>query len=588
MGSERRRFGLCVRNGVLAGVMVSLLGVVSVAEAQQASLVLKDSDMSFCNRQQNEWTLTKTNDATTQPVTSGTTVNWTVTATKTTADLKEICAVGYVSVTNGGSAPATIGNIVVNLQRKNGNKWVSASVDVADATSGDAATSANIVANASQELAPGPTYVISGAKGTFTENAASGAIEFTDANNNSIWAITPQQTIPAGQTVNLFFKAAFSNTILNVPPGESLRTEVIVSFGNAGGRGGSGASASSIDVNGNGSIDTDEANVRSVPTRLTKTLPALDKCNDTVQLADSLSVASGARYSVESDPSGLLTGFAISESATYQLSATVSGSGTVTNTVTLKGTDTFVTVLVPTGAVDPVTGAAILEPRQIACCTGVSLTVSSSVTVEVPISLLPGDYCSYTQGGYGQVNPRTGQPSGAPAVLLSNNFASVYPSGVEVGIVGAGGFSMKFTSASAVAAYLPAGGTAAALTVDLNNPTSTSSGVFGGQVLTLQLNVDFSDAGVTSNVSGKLGDLKFANLAATSQLNSWTLNAVQAAALNGKTVRQVLVNANTTLGGGALPAYVGSISDLNQLVTWLNESFDNCVPTAGAINYLSR
>lgn len=38
----------------------------------------------------------------------------------------------------------------------------------------------------------------------------------------------------------------------------------------------------------------------------------------------------------------------------------------------------------------------------------------------------------------------------------------------------------------------------------------------------------------------------------------------------------------------SVPTYVGSIGDLNQLVTWLNESFDNCQVTAGALSYLSR
>jgi hypothetical protein len=263
--------------------------------------------MNFCYRQQNEWTLTKTNDAATQPVASGTTVNWTVSATKVTAGPNEICAVGYVSVFNGGSAPATIGNIVVNLQRRSGNKWVSASADVANAFAGDAATVAKIVASASQEDPSSSNYDIVGATGIFTENGALGPLEFTDADFNTGWAITPQQTIPAGATVNLFFTASFNNNILAIPSGESLRTEVIVTFGNAGTRGGGGASATNIDINGNGSLDTDEANVRSVPTRLTRNLPAMEQCNDTVQLTDSLTATSGASYSDVSDPSGLLT-----------------------------------------------------------------------------------------------------------------------------------------------------------------------------------------------------------------------------------------------------------------------------------------
>lgn len=395
-------------------------------------------------------------------------------------------------------------------------------------------------------------------------------------------------TTPSGPTVNLFFKAAFNNTLLNIPSGESLRTEVIVTFGNSGTRGGGGASASSIDINGNGTVDADEANVRSVPTRVTRNLPVLDQCNDTVQLSDTLSTT-GASYSNVNDPSGLLTGVGISSTGSYQLSATVSGTGTVTNTVTLKGTDTFVTVQVPTGQVDEL-GNPIFAPVQIPCCVAADLTASSSVDVTEPTGFNDGDYCTYTQGGWGAT------PNGNnPASLLANNFGAVYSGGVEVGIIGAGGFSMKFTSASAVAAYLPAGGPGgpSILTSDLVNPTSTSSRVFGGQVLALQINVDFSDAGVTNNATGKFGDLKFANLVAGSQLKKGvevllTLTATQAAALNGKTVRQILADANMALGGGGLPSYAGSISELNAIADFLNNSFDNCVVTAGATDYLVR
>jgi hypothetical protein len=84
-----------------------------------------------------------------------------------------------------------------------------------------------------------------------------------------------------------------------------------------------------------------------------------------------------------------------------------------------------------------------------------------------------------------------------PGAILASNFSTVYPGGfVAVGIPGSSGYSMKFKSAPAVNAYLPASSTPAALTADLINPTSSSSGVFGGQVLALELNVDFSTAAI--------------------------------------------------------------------------------------------
>src|SRR6185369_17416279 len=95
------------------------------------------------------------------------------------------------------------------------------------------------------------------------------------------------QTIPVGGAVTLNFKAAFAadNIFPALNPGESLRTEVLVSFGNSGNRGGSGASGSNIDINGNGvNTDADEKNVRTVPTRLTYPVPTLQLCNDSVAI----------------------------------------------------------------------------------------------------------------------------------------------------------------------------------------------------------------------------------------------------------------------------------------------------------------
>ena len=54
---------------------------------------------------------------------------------------------------------------------------------------------------------------------------------------------SPQQVIAPGAHVDLVYQANFNNSILAIPAGELTRLEVIVSFGNAGARGGSGAVA---------------------------------------------------------------------------------------------------------------------------------------------------------------------------------------------------------------------------------------------------------------------------------------------------------------------------------------------------------
>jgi hypothetical protein len=136
-------------------------------------------------------------------------------------------------------------------------------------------------------------------------------------------------------------------------------------------------------------------------------------------------------------------------------------------------------------------------------------------------------------------------------MLLANNFAAVYPSGVTIG----GAKTLTFTSAAAVRNFLPAGGKAGALKTSAVNPTSSGAGVFAGQVLALRLSVDFSNAGVT-----------------TSGLSA--LKIAPGKPMAGTTVAQVLAWANILLGGETtgVPAGV-TIASLNPVVTSINENF---------------
>jgi hypothetical protein len=93
----------------------------------------------------------------------------------------------------------------------------------------------------------------------------------------------------------------------------------------------------------------------------------------------------------------------------------------------------------------------------------------------------------------------------------------------------------------------------------------------GGQVLALELNVDFSAAGISE---AGLGGLLLQN----------TGNG-----LDGQTVSEILSEANTALGGGGLPAgFTGTLSDLNDLVDQLNQAFDDCQPDTWAQTHLVK
>ncbi len=177
---------------------------------------------------------------------------------------------------------------------------------------------------------------------------------------------------------------------------------------------------------------------------------------------------------------------------------------------------------------------------------GSNWTGSWSGTKSVTINCNCTTLTTVTQGGWGA--PPHG---GNPGMLLQTYFNSVYPNGVKIG----GNNTLTFTSAGAVRGFLPQGGTPGVLNASATNPTSSSAGVFAGQVLALQLNVDFSSIGVTTM---GLGGVKLTS-----------------GPLSGYTVAQVLALANQVIGGNtaALPAGMG-VSDLNNVVDGINNMFD--------------
>jgi hypothetical protein len=154
----------------------------------------------------------------------------------------------------------------------------------------------------------------------------------------------------------------------------------------------------------------------------------------------------------------------------------------------------------------------------------------------------PGPFKTYKQDSKGWDGTTAGN-------LLNANFATLYPNGVTIG----GTKTLKFTSKSAVQAYLPRSGTPGALTSSATNPTSSSGGELPGQVLALRLNVDFSNAGITRT---GLAALK-----------------MKSGKFIGQTVQQVLNTANAVLGGGALPSGI-SYADVNAACKTINENYD--------------
>jgi len=161
--------------------------------------------------------------------------------------------------------------------------------------------------------------------------------------------------------------------------------------------------------------------------------------------------------------------------------------------------------------------------------------------------------------------------------LFDANFNSVYASdggALQVGIPGSGGFSLVFTNAGAIQEYLPASGPAGALDADLGNPTSSLSGIYGGDVTALALNVDFSAAGLLPGTSG----LAFGNLYLTG------FEGTSLARLDGLTVSQLLAINETALGGGTTSF---SIADLQPATDSLNDAFVSGLATGFGDDHLT-
>jgi hypothetical protein len=146
---------------------------------------------------------------------------------------------------------------------------------------------------------------------------------------------------------------------------------------------------------------------------------------------------------------------------------------------------------------------------------------------------------------------------------LINQFGTVYaPTDLlEIGIHGTAGFSIIFDDGQSIVGYLPASGAPGVLTADLLDPASSSSGVFGGEVLALRLNIDFSDAGLTPHPNGvAFGDLILKGLTGTE------------ASMNGLTVRALLSDMNILLGGGTVANI--SLTDADDVTDGVNSSFN--------------
>jgi hypothetical protein len=165
-----------------------------------------------------------------------------------------------------------------------------------------------------------------------------------------------------------------------------------------------------------------------------------------------------------------------------------------------------------------------------------------------------------------------GDPTSAAGMLMSDKFDSVYPS--DLFFIGSTstGYFMLFTNEANLDDFLPALGIPGPLDADLVNPSSSSAGVFGGEVAALKLNLDFSDAGLIPNSSGLL----LGNLVLTGFSGSGS-------SVNGMTVEQFFPLSQAALAGQATSL---DFADVEDLASNINDAFDLGQPDSFAQDHL--
>jgi hypothetical protein len=462
------------------------------------------------------------------------TITWQLAATPTGGGTRTITVTGRVFVRNPGTAGTTIGNVVVRLDRKEAN-WSPVAYDVANASQGDAATTALVVDPTDDQADDDDDEDLPMKVDRISETAASGALTFTQGASTPL-SLVPTVTIPPGGTLDLRFTATFNNTILNIPVGATLRANIKITSGNAGP---GPRTVAALDIDGSGAISADEARVRSKGRNLGQhTLGQPTIAQPTVVLSDALSDITTTGTVTFSNPVFALG--ATSGTVSVNYNGGTSG-GTITNCAHLTGTGV----------------------NLVACNTQNSAANGPHVWAN-------GEVITYSESQWGELG-------GAHSVglLMATNYMTVYAATfglIEVGIPGAG-LSLRFTSASAILSYLPASGIPGSLGADYLDPSTTESGVFGGDVLALRLNVDFSAAGPTLGSLGvPFGDLVICN-------------PVGLPGLHGTTVSQFLGLANTLLG--TLLTSPGTLDVVSLFTAQLTTSFNDGIVSQFARDHLA-
>ena len=274
--NEFRKYVIAVMFTLL---MIAILITPSFSQIDGSVLTIQNNGVVFQNCLTPSWLVDQNVPTAQKNIPNDGVVNFPIIVTKGDLTNNVIKVIADIRLGNTGNQDATIGNVILDLQKLHNNAgvlhWDSLSVDVADATIGDAAVQ------------------VRNAAGVFKQNTASKFLEFMigtipaassgradgPIETYSIAFINPEQVVAPGQTVDLRVCGQFNNNILGLVPGDILRAQLLIAYGNA-----ADVRAFNVDINGNGIIDADEAQVGHKFILSKQTLPTTINTDDAVML----------------------------------------------------------------------------------------------------------------------------------------------------------------------------------------------------------------------------------------------------------------------------------------------------------------
>ncbi len=504
-----------------------------------------------------------------------------------------LVATGQLIVTNSGEQTPVLSSVVVNLQTKSGGEQF--------ATIASAVAAKDAACRDGQGIEGGLTCF-----GTY-QNASDATLKLTDMDGNDVTAYLSNVPIPPSTdcsgAVTLNFTATFNLDDVGLTTGDHARIELLSTFAGAGARGNSPETTScTADVNCSGAIDGDDLtsckinesetnNIRTVAQRASFLVPEIMPVCASVHKTDA--GASSLNSSCATATSNSLDTIITKQGAGTMDTEEVSGTAKCGNSACSTDIVNTANLFCNDGRNEMIEGSPASAAIEVIC-----REQGGEISV--------GDFCSATQGCWGQPGPGgfCASTRDTKYAMLVASFGSAFgigsPAGIMIGdLLGPlgtiDGYRALWTSGAAVEGYLPNGTPAGTLTLDLLNPADTSSGVLDAQLLATTLNIVRDEAGLFTKASAE----KLANL----KLQACEEFAI-APALQGLTVKQLVCVADKATSGSAgcsgasipsctiavnapdcsLTAPVSAtLSELVEALDSVNNNFDNCTTNLGCL-----